>query len=60
MAPVIISKYMTERLPDVSTMESSHIATLHLPGISKQAIQINIIPKMRTALLISLGVFSDD
>ena len=40
-------------------MESSHIATLHLPGLSKQARQTHIIPKMKTAPLISLGVLCD-
>ena len=37
MAPIIISNYMTTRLIDGSTMESSHIVTLQLPGLSKQA-----------------------
>ena len=50
---------MTARLPDGSTMESSHIATLQLPFLIKQARQIHISPKMNTAPLISLGVLYD-
>ena len=42
MDPVIISKDMTSRLPDGSTTESSHIATLQILVLSKQAIQIHI------------------
>ena len=60
MAPVIISNYTTSRLPDVSKMESSHIATLQLPVIRKQSRQIHIEPKMKTDPLISLGVLCDD
>ena len=45
MAPVITSNKMTARLPDGSTIESSHIATLHLPGLIKQARQIHIFQK---------------
>ena len=41
-------------------MESSHIATLQLPGLSKKARHIHIFPKTRTAQLISLGVLCDD
>ena len=37
MAPVIISNEIPARLPHESTMESSQIATLQLPGIIKQA-----------------------
>ena len=37
MASVIISNEMTAILPDGSTMESSHITTIQLPGLSKQA-----------------------
>ena len=51
---------MKARLPDGSTMESTHIATLQLPGLSKQAKQIQIFPKMKTSPLISLGVLFDD
>ena len=36
-APVIMSNKMIERLPDGSTMDSSHISAIHLPGLSKQA-----------------------
>ena len=41
-------------------MESTHIATHQLPGISKQARQIHIFPKIQTAPLISLGILCDD
>ena len=47
MAPVIMSNDMIVRLPDGSTMDSSHIATLHIPCLSKQARQIHILPKMK-------------
>ena len=52
MAPVIMSNEMTARLPDGSTMESSHIATLQIPGIIKKARQIHIFPKIKTDPLI--------
>ena len=45
MAPVIISNDTTARLPNGSKIESSHIATLQLPGLSKQASHIRIVPK---------------
>ena len=60
MAPVIVSDYKTARLPYGSNMESLHVATLHLPGLSKKARQIHINPKIITAPLISLGVLCDD
>ena len=60
MDPVIISNDMTARLPDGSTMESSHIATLQIPGLSKQSSQIHILPIMKTYSLILLGVLCDD
>ena len=59
-APVITSNEMTERLTDGSTIESSHISTIQLSGISKQVRQIHIPPKMNTAPLIPLGVLCDD
>ena len=37
MAPFIMSNDTTERLRDGRTMESSHIATLHLPDLIKKA-----------------------
>ena len=40
-------------------MESTHISTLQLPGLSKQSSQIHIYPKMKTPPLISLGVLYD-
>ena len=42
--PVIISNDMTARLPDGSTMDSSHIATLQQPGLIREARQIHILP----------------
>ena len=45
MASVIISNYIKSRLIDGSTMESSHISTLQIPGLSKQAMQIHISQK---------------
>ena len=56
MPPVIMSKDMTERLPDGSTMDSSHVEKLQLPGLTKKTIQILILPETITAPLISLGV----
>ena len=52
MDPVIMYNYVKARLPDGSTMESTHIETLQIPGISKQARQILILPKLQTAQLI--------
>ena len=52
MAPVIISKDIKSRLPYLITMELSHISTLQLPGLSKQARKIYIFPKTVTAPLI--------
>ena len=60
MTPVIISKDMTSRLPYRSTMELSHVVTLHIPGLSKQARQIHISPRKKTDPLISLVVLCDD
>ena len=50
IGPLIISNEMAARIPDGITMESSHIATLQIPGLSKQAKQIIIYPKMKAAL----------
>ena len=58
--PVIISNDMTERIPDGSTIDSSHITTLQLPGLSKKARQIHIFPKIITSPQISLEVLYDD
>ena len=55
MSPVIMDNQMKSRLPDVSTMELTHIATLQLLGISKLAIQIHILTQMQ-----KLGVLCDD
>ena len=37
MAPIIMENAMKSRLPDISTMKFSHISTLQIPGLSKQA-----------------------
>ena len=47
MAPVIMEHEMKEILPDGSTMESKHIATLKLTGLSRLARQIHISRKFR-------------
>ena len=60
MAPVIMSNAMTTRLPYGSTMESSHVVTFQLPGLTKKSSQIHIYPKIRTSPLISFGVLCDD
>ena len=59
MPPAIMENYMKARLPDGSNMEATHVATLQLPGISKQSWQIHISSKIQTAPLISLGVLCD-
>ena len=59
MAPVITENEMKSRLPYGSTMESTHIETLQLLGISKLARQINIFQKMQKSPLISLGGLCD-
>ena len=59
MAPVIMQNIITARLPYVITMESSHVATLQLPGLTKKSRQIQIPPKMRTSPLILFGVLCD-
>ena len=46
IAPVIMENYMKSRLPYGSTMYSTYIATLQIPGIIKQARQIRILPKL--------------
>ena len=60
MAPVIVDNEMKSRLPDGSTMQSTHIATLQLPGLSNIARQIQIFPKIQKAPLIPLGVLCDN
>ena len=47
MVPVIMLTEITERLVYGITMESSHITTLRIPGISKQEKQIHISQKLR-------------
>ena len=59
MSPLIMSKEMVERILDGSTMESSHEATIQIPGLTKKSIQIQILPKMRTSPLIPLGFLCD-
>ena len=46
-APAIMDNEMKARIPDGRTMESTHIATLQLPGIRKLEIQIHISQKYR-------------
>ena len=58
--PLKECKKMTSRIIDGSTIESSQITTLELPGIIKQASQIYIFPKIKTTPLIQLGVLCDD
>ena len=59
IASVIMLNKISSRIPDGSTRESSHIATLQISVLSKQARQVHIFPKMNTAPLISLGVLFD-
>ena len=60
MAPVIISNYMPERLTDGIAMESSYIETLPIPGLRKQARQVQILPKMKTSPPILIVVLCGD
>ena len=60
MPIVIMSKELILWLIDGSTMESSHVVTLQIPGITPKAIKIHISPKTRIAALIFLGVLFDD
>ena len=60
MAPVIMQNIITARLPYVITMESSHVATLQLPGLTQKSKQVHIFLKMRTLPLISLVVICYD
>ena len=60
MSPLMMDNEIKARLPDGITMESTHIATLQLPGLSKQARQIHIFPKIQIAPLILLGALCDD
>ena len=59
MSYVMMENDMKSRLPYEITMESTHISTLYLPGISKQARLIHNFPKVQTTPLISLGVLCD-
>ena len=59
-APVIMENKMKARITYGSTMDYTHIATLEIPCLSKQARQIQISPKMHTAPSISLGVLCDN
>ena len=60
MSPVIMNNKMKSIIPDGSSMESTHIETLQLPGLSRIARQIHFNQKIQTDLLISLGVLCDD
>ena len=51
---------MKSRLPDGSTMESTYIATLQIPDLSKIARHTHIFLKMHTAPFISLGFLCND
>ena len=52
MAPVIMWNDTKAKILDGSTMKSSQIATLQIPGLRKQLRQIQIFPKIQTAPLI--------
>ena len=60
MDPLIMENEIKARLPDGSTMELTHIATLQIPSLSRVARYIHILSKIQTAPLISLGVLCDD
>ena len=60
MAPVICTRTIEARLSYGITMESTHVATLTLTGIYKEAKIIQISPKKKIAPLTSLGVLCDD
>ena len=60
MDSVMMDNEMKARLPDRRTMESTYIATLKLPILSRIARQIHIFQKTQKAPLISLGVLCDD
>ena len=59
MNPVVMSNEMAERLPYGRKMKSSHIVTLQIRGLSKQARCIQILQKIKTVPLIPLGVLFD-
>ena len=52
MAPVIMENEMKARLLYGSTMESTNMETIQLPGLSKQVRHIHILPKIQTSPLI--------
>ena len=58
--PVKYGHTTEERLTDVSAMESTHVSTLTLTGLYKEASNIDIFPATNTAPLISLGVLCGD
>ena len=60
VAPVTCTHTTEEKLPDGKTMESTHVATLPIPGMSKKAKIIQIYPTMKTAPLICLEVLCYD
>ena len=59
MTTTIIENDMKAILTYGITMESTEIETLQIPGLSKQARQIHIYPKMQISPLTSLGVLRD-
>ena len=60
MATDIMSDNITARLTYGSTMESSHLATLQIPGLSKKTRKIHIFPEMKTSPLLSLVLLCDN
>ena len=46
MYPVIISNKMSVRIPYGSTIESSHVATLQLPVLTKKIDNLKFIKKL--------------
>ena len=52
MAPLMMDNEMKVRLPDGSTMESTHNVTLQILFLSRLARQIQISPKIQTSPLI--------
>ena len=60
MDTVIMENDAKARLPYGSTTYYTNIATIQIPGLSKQARKIHIFPKMQKSPLISLGFLCDD
>ena len=60
MAPEKFKHTMSERQKNGITMESTHMETLPLAGLSMEARKIHIFTEMKKDPLISLGVLCDD